>query len=275
MITVSDLKKRLQWWNGICPSNRLNFVLYSIFVDAITQRDERIVELESDAAITQRDERIVELEGELSKHQESEFHPNWSMLEATRDSLRICWSTIRERNERITALKAEVTKLHESDHQWNAMWADKCLELSELQTEITQRAARIAELERIVKDDGDVLIRSGVLLDKGKIIAELKDSVEHLQGALEISQRQTRNAIIAADERDERIAELEAEVANLRESNYQWNAVWTDACLKLSDYQEEVEELKHEVLRLKGFLALVHQAAFNNWARDPKADISL
>ena len=28
------------------------------------------------------------LEDELAKHQESEFHPDWSMLEATRDSLR-------------------------------------------------------------------------------------------------------------------------------------------------------------------------------------------
>ena len=31
---------------------------------------------------------ITSLQAELSKHQESEFHPDWSMLKATRNSLR-------------------------------------------------------------------------------------------------------------------------------------------------------------------------------------------
>lgn len=45
--------------------------------------------------------QIERLRAELSKHQESEFHPDWSMLEATRSSL-------REHQQMVRALRAEV-----------------------------------------------------------------------------------------------------------------------------------------------------------------------
>ena len=48
--------------------------------------------------------RVEALEAELSKHQESEFHPDWSMLEATRASLRDHQGIIRE-------LQADVDRL--------------------------------------------------------------------------------------------------------------------------------------------------------------------
>jgi hypothetical protein len=40
--------------------------------------------------------RITELEAELSRHQESQFHPDWSALEATRESLREAWAKLKE-----------------------------------------------------------------------------------------------------------------------------------------------------------------------------------
>jgi len=43
--------------------------------------------------------RITELEAELSRHQESQFHPDWSALEATRESLREAWARIAELHE--------------------------------------------------------------------------------------------------------------------------------------------------------------------------------
>jgi len=40
--------------------------------------------------------RITELEAELAKHQESQFHPDWSQLESTRESLREAWARLKE-----------------------------------------------------------------------------------------------------------------------------------------------------------------------------------
>ncbi len=77
----------------------------------LEKKDDRIFELQAELAEEQadfekfRDERnkkikwkqvciddyrdqVEKLKAELAKHQESEFHPDWSMLEATRDSLR-------------------------------------------------------------------------------------------------------------------------------------------------------------------------------------------
>lgn len=45
------------------------------------------------------------LRAELAKHQESEFHPDWSMLEATRDSLAEHQQIIRDLRERIKVLE--------------------------------------------------------------------------------------------------------------------------------------------------------------------------
>lgn len=39
-------------------------------------------------------DEIERLRTELAKHQESEFHPDWSMLEASRKSLREAWQEI-------------------------------------------------------------------------------------------------------------------------------------------------------------------------------------
>ncbi len=50
-------------------------------------------------ALIQQSERITELEAELAKHQESQFHPDWSALEATRESLREAWARIAELHE--------------------------------------------------------------------------------------------------------------------------------------------------------------------------------
>jgi len=47
-------------------------------------------------ALIQQSERITELEAELSRHQESQFHPDWSALEATRESLREAWAKLKE-----------------------------------------------------------------------------------------------------------------------------------------------------------------------------------
>ena len=48
-------------------------------------------------ALNKKDAEIAELKAELSKHQSSEFHPDWSMLEAC-----------RENNQEISALYKEL-----------------------------------------------------------------------------------------------------------------------------------------------------------------------
>ena len=45
------------------------------------------------------------LRAELAKHQESEFHPDWSMLEATRESLAEHQQIIRALRERVKLLE--------------------------------------------------------------------------------------------------------------------------------------------------------------------------
>lgn len=54
-----------------------------------------------DAAAT-----IQRLEAELAKHQESEFHPDWSMLEATRGTLREYREMLKSANAELTPLRA-------------------------------------------------------------------------------------------------------------------------------------------------------------------------
>lgn len=51
------------------------------------------------------------LRAELAKHQESEFHPDWSMLEATRDSLAEHQQIIRDQRERIRLLEDALASL--------------------------------------------------------------------------------------------------------------------------------------------------------------------
>lgn len=62
-------------------------------------------------------ERIAELEAELAKHQESSFHPDWSLLEATRESLREAQARIAEMEKQLAA-DALIARLSEDDEQW-------------------------------------------------------------------------------------------------------------------------------------------------------------
>ena len=66
------------------------------------------------------------LRAELAKHQESQFHPDWSMLEATRESLAEHQQIIRELNERVAA--AEQASRWESDLCQQALERIKVLE---------------------------------------------------------------------------------------------------------------------------------------------------
>lgn len=50
-------------------------------------------------------DRIEELEAELSKHQESSFHPDWSLLVATRESLKDHMSGLADMQTRIEELE--------------------------------------------------------------------------------------------------------------------------------------------------------------------------
>lgn len=56
----------------------------SVICDYADRNDRLGVEL------YEANQRIATLEAELAKHQESQFHPDWSMLEATRDALKEC-----------------------------------------------------------------------------------------------------------------------------------------------------------------------------------------
>ena len=68
------------------------------------------------APLMAKDQRIAELEAELSKHQESRFHPDWSLLMATRESL-------REAQARIGELQSQ---LAERDEAYRKVIAGEC-----------------------------------------------------------------------------------------------------------------------------------------------------
>lgn len=53
--------------------------------------------------------RVAKLEAELATHQESTFHPDWSLLEATRGSLREHQEMIRSKDARIAELEQHIT----------------------------------------------------------------------------------------------------------------------------------------------------------------------
>jgi len=88
-------------------------------------------------------ERIEELEAELAKHQGSTFHPDWSLLEATRD-------TVEE-------LKRELKIA-------NIFAVSRRKVIAELQTEVEElearlkaeegKAAKLIEALRYLSDDG-------------------------------------------------------------------------------------------------------------------------
>ena len=65
------------------------------------------------AQIARRDWRIAALEEKLAQFQESEFHPDWSMLEATRGSLREAGAMIKELQAENERLKRQIAALPE------------------------------------------------------------------------------------------------------------------------------------------------------------------
>ena len=71
--------------------------------DRLSEARKRITQLE--AALQSESSEGERLKAELAKHQESEFHPDWSMLKATRSSLREHQSIIRELREAMTTMR--------------------------------------------------------------------------------------------------------------------------------------------------------------------------
>ena len=69
------------------------------------------------AGVVKMAERITQLEAELAKHQESSFHPDWSLLDATRESLREAQARIAEMEKQLAA-DALIARLSEDDEQW-------------------------------------------------------------------------------------------------------------------------------------------------------------
>jgi exonuclease VII large subunit len=70
-------------------------------------------------------ERAEGLKVELSKHQESEFHPDWSMLQAGRDSLKEHQTLLRTRAEEIKSLEGDLSRtmaaLDQTESNFNGM----------------------------------------------------------------------------------------------------------------------------------------------------------
>ncbi len=51
---------------------------------------------EQTARIMELQAEIAALKAELAKHQQSSFHPDWSALKETRESLREAWAKLKE-----------------------------------------------------------------------------------------------------------------------------------------------------------------------------------
>jgi len=67
-----------------------------------------------------KDAEIAALKAELAKHQESEFHPDWSMLKATRASLKEHQQMVKDAWAERDALREYVRVLRE--------WQDKAFQ---------------------------------------------------------------------------------------------------------------------------------------------------
>lgn len=79
------------------------------------------------------EEHINALEAELSKHQESEFHPDWSLLEASRDSL-------LEHMGLLKKSEAQVAALIESGHKHLSC-------IGELERDLSRTMAALDQME--------------------------------------------------------------------------------------------------------------------------------
>lgn len=109
-------------------------------------------------------EEITALRAELAKHQESEFHPDWSKLEATRDALREVNALLAERDAEIAMLRGEFAAQHAYERTYEAAdeqrardaelahanekerriyWMEKCQGIT---AELAERDAEIAGL---------------------------------------------------------------------------------------------------------------------------------
>ena len=82
---MSDPKDRLKQWG---EDGYIDADLRNTFKDSLT--------------------RIEQLEAELSKFQESSFHPDWSMLEASQDSLREYMALCKELQARVAKLESAI-----------------------------------------------------------------------------------------------------------------------------------------------------------------------
>lgn len=71
----------------------------------------KICEEDTADTIQQQAERIAEIETELSKFQESPFNPDWSMLEATRDSLREHMALLKDSQQQLAEVVEYAGKL--------------------------------------------------------------------------------------------------------------------------------------------------------------------
>ena len=79
-----------QWWVGL-------------FLDAI---EAHVPEPSPDVeALAIEAKKVCWLEGKLAELQESEFHPDWSMLKASRDSVKECQAEIRRLQLRIDSAR--------------------------------------------------------------------------------------------------------------------------------------------------------------------------
>jgi len=139
-------------------------------------------------------QRIAALEAELKKHQESEFHPDWSMLEATRASLREHMQKIAEQAAEIERLKNKPTYRMRQEQKDN---------YCELIEELEQR---IADLKRQIEE--------WKYQDKIRMqhIDEQAAEIERLKVANEGWHRRVQEFGAEKESYQQRIEELEARI---------------------------------------------------------------
>ena len=96
---IKELSPRVWVWTGLKPATVAEAALRAAGVPKLAAR-------------------IRELEAALATHQESSFHPDWSLLEATRASPQEHWAIIQAKDARIAELEATIETLSEEaeDH---------------------------------------------------------------------------------------------------------------------------------------------------------------
>lgn len=110
-------------------------------------------------------EEIEELQSELAKHQQSEFHPDWSLLKATQASL-------REHMALVKSAQAELAKVREErDEAQRAKYGTPCsceswiaqVRASEERAESAE--ARVKELEAALWAGWNPMTRQSVVTE--------------------------------------------------------------------------------------------------------------